>query len=227
MHSDALWLQLSPSWQVALISPLGLTAALIPGLHSHLILETSSIQLPVFLIGYKVRITEILPGSQFHLVQKPVITCLPRNSCCSLICAHNSILLPQAFAHHCSFYSSPPRSFLSSPSNHRKANFAFVQTCNSAPPSYPASLFPDKVKTLLLVLTLASLPLPPPTSCAHSYPATKLPFFLLQATLVPALDTMSVLFFGLSFPYNSTRVYMMLSAFTLLAVWPDLLLFSH
>lgn len=57
------WLQLSPSWQAALVSSLGLTAAFIPGLHSHLILETSSIQLPVFLIGYKVRITEILPGS--------------------------------------------------------------------------------------------------------------------------------------------------------------------
>lgn len=162
MHSDALWLQLSPSWQAALISFLGLTAAFIPGLHSHLILETSSIQLPVFLIGCKVRVTMILPGSQFHLVQNPVVTCLPRNSCCSLICAHNSILLPRAFAHHCSFYSSPPRSFLSSPSNHAKPTLHLCRLAVLHPTSYPASLFPDKVKTLLLVLTLASLPLPPP-----------------------------------------------------------------
>lgn len=40
-------------------------------LHSHLVLETSSTQLPVSLIGYKVRITVMLPGSQFHLVQNP------------------------------------------------------------------------------------------------------------------------------------------------------------
>lgn len=208
MHSDALWLQLSPSWQAALISFLGLTAAFIPGLHSHLILETSSIQLPVFLIGCKVRVTMILPGSQFHLVQNPVVTCLPRNSCCSLICAHNSILLPRASAHHCSFYSSPPRSFLSSPSNHRKANFAFVQTCSSAShqlPSFPVSWQGQD----LITCSDFNLPAPPipwaPVLTAILPPSC--PFSFLQGTLVPALDTMSVLFFGLPSPYTNMCSY--------------------
>lgn len=160
----------------------------------------------MFLIGYKVRITVILPGSQFHRVQNP------RSRAYHEIPAAHSQQPPYA-TRLCSslrflFVSTQILPVLSlSPSQSQLCICADLQFCIPLATQLPCC--PARSMTLLLGLTL--------TSQGRGCPP---PF--LQGTLVPALDTMSVLFFRLSSPYSSTCICMMLSAFPLPAEGPDL-----
>ena len=86
------------------------------------------------------------------------------------------------------------------------------------PTCYPASLLPSQVNDLI---AWSNFSLPGQRTYTHIVHAALLPSFL-QGTRVPALDTMSVLFFRLSSPYSSTCICMMLSAFPHPAEGPDL-----
>lgn len=131
-------------------------------------------------------------------MQNPKGTCLSRNPLC--MCPH-SLLLPRglvlrtAVSIHLHPSPSCPLSL--------KASSAFVQTCSSASPCYPASLFPSQANDLVIwpnssLLHWARLPpirlLLLRTGLLSAGQGAALLPACLWATLVTSLNTVSVCF---------------------------------
>lgn len=141
-----------------IIPPKDDSSLLFCGLHSHLIFEASSTQLPSISdwiqSQYNCDITLITVSnclkSKDHM---PIKKLLLLTRACSQQPSYATV----TFACHCNFYSSPPKSFLSSFLNLVKPTLCLHRRALLHPICYSASLFLAKSMTLGLGLALASL----------------------------------------------------------------------
>lgn len=131
-----------------LIISLRLTAAFFPVVYIRIrYSKHHQSNYPVFLIGCKVSITDITritvsdcSKSKDHMAIKKL-----------LLLTHMCSQQP-TYAHHCNFYSSPPKSFLPSSPHHWKASFEFMQTCTSASHLLPSFLVSGQVSDLIYLV---------------------------------------------------------------------------